>query len=933
MKPYKEIQDWVMQDGEKSYACTLPCSAYKVLLENGELEDPYYRENERVSTAVCDRDFTFTTEFTLDEAELREERIFLTFEGIDTLSDVYLNGRHLGRTDNMHRLYEFDITGSVGGENHLRVEIHSPNKYIAEHAAKRHLDGVEHCMDGYQYLRKAHCMFGWDWGPKLPDEGIWRRVYVQGYSGGRIRDVYYEQKHEAGRVLLKCKARVDTWGDWENFSPACTLTVTDPEGKKLSAELTPVKVRQKEQVKETFMRETAQSEECILEMEGEVEIPNPQLWWVRGLGEQPLYQCVVELRSGRNLQGDFGGEMSPSEESGNMPNDERHGKEAREGIGDNVSSGVRLDVKERRIGLRTLTISQEKDQWGEEFCFINNGVKVFAMGANYIPEDQIVSRRSKERTEKLLEDCKRANYNFIRVWGGGIYPDDYFFDLCDENGLIVWQDFMFACASYLLSPEFEATVRAEIRDNILRIRNHACLGLWCGNNEIESAWEGWGWGEDPDARADYLRLFEDIIPGILRELDPETFYWPSSPSSGGGFHNSSSNLAGDMHYWDIWHNFKPIEAFRQYYYRFCSEYGFESLPDMKTCLSFADPEKGDFDLCGVVMQAHQKCTQGNEKLMFYLAQMVNYPYDFERLIYCSQLVQADCIRSSVEHMRRARGRCMGSAYWQVNDSNPVISWSGIDWFGRWKALHYYAARFYAPILLSCDDSDPHMPKLFVTNDTPKGQRLLLKCNLRDNKARVLAQKELECEVPALSAKEVLAWEIGPYMETLEERRSRYLEYSLWTYEEMVSEGAHMSGEMVFEGADPGSKMISAGTTLFVRPKEFSFERVNVKAEVSVNAKAEGSAKAEANVKMGVNLKSDAAAAENSVHKGDFRITLTADGYCKSVCLSLQDYDGAFSDNWFDVHGEEPVTIWLRREGALEGLTPAEIEKQLTIRHY
>ena len=875
MKQCREIKDWVMQDGEHRYSCTVPCSVYKVFLENGEMEDPYYRENEREATAICDRDFMFEAAFSLDETILGEDRNFLNFDGIDTLSDVYFNGIHLGRTDNMHRHYEFDVTGIARDENLLRVEIHSPNKFVRENAAKRHLDGVEHCMDGYQYLRKAHCTFGWDWGPKLPDEGIWRRVYVQGFSSGRIRDVYYEQRHEASHVWLKCKARAELWGALERSLPTCMLTVLDPEGKSFQVQLAPIQ--------DGNMARTGNAEEGIYEMEGELEISNPQLWWVRGLGGQPLYHCVVEMRSGGSLQGGLDVETAQKE------------------FNRTSQTGDLLDRQERRIGLRTLTISQQKDQWGEEFCFINNGKKIFAMGANYIPEDQIVTRRTKERTERLLEDCRRANYNFIRVWGGGFYPDDYFFDWCDENGLIVWQDFMFACASYLLSPEFEATVRAELRDNILRIRNHACLGLWCGNNEIESAWEGWGWGEDADARADYLRLFEDIIPGILRKLDPQTFYWPSSPSSGGGFHNSSSNLAGDMHYWDIWHNFKPIEAFRQYYYRFCSEYGFESLPDMKTCLSFVDPDKGDLDLCGVVMQAHQKCTQGNEKLMFYLAQMVNYPYDFERLIYCSQLVQADCIRSSVEHMRRARGRCMGSAYWQVNDSNPVISWSSIDWHGRWKALHYYAARFYAPILLSCDDSDPRRPKLVVTNDTPKQQKLSVRCNLRDNGARVLAKEEREYEVPALSAVEAFTWEIAPYLETLENRRSRYLEYSL-----------------LLDG-----RVISAGTTLFVRPKEFSFEKVNVKTEVSMAAKAED----------GTDMKAGIATCGSFGREGDFQITVTADGFCKSVCLSLSDYDGEFSDNWFDVHGGEPVILWLRRTGELEKLSASEVEKQLQIRHY
>ena len=798
-------ENWSMLDGGKRYDCAVPCSAYDTLIRAGELANPYYRENEWSSTAVSDRDFTFEKRFDLPEALLGSDHVYLTFEGIDTLADVYLNGALLGHTDNMHRTWEYEIKAlAKAHDNLLRVEIASPNRYIAEKQAARPIWGVDSTMPGYPYLRKAHCMFGWDWGPQLPDLGIWRDVTVSGYTGGRILSAYYTQRHEKDRVTLTCAAEIEVYGG----KPEAVLTVTAPDGKEYTAP--------------------------VVGGKAEIVIDQPRLWWVRGLGEQPLYACRIDLKE----------------------------------------DGALLDTHTRRIGLRTLTVSQEKDQWGKEFCFINNGVKVFAMGANYIPEDQIYPRINPARTAKLLEACKEANYNFIRVWGGGNYPHETFYDWCDENGLIVWQDCMFACSAYLLEPDFEATVRQEIIDNALRLRNHASLGLWCGNNEIEQFWE-YDFIKDPEAKRDYLRLFEDLIPGILKQYDPETFYWPSSPSAGGGLKDSCSNEAGDMHYWAVWHNFKPIEAFREFYYRFCSEYGFESLPDIKTVRAFA--EEGDLDLTGNVIEAHQKCTQGNEKVMYYLAQMVNYPYDFERLIYCSQIVQADCIRSNVEHMRRARGRCMGSAYWQVNDSNPVISWSSIDYFDRWKGLHYAARRFYAPILLSCDDTDPAHPVLHVTNDTPRDARLQVVCRLRDRTAAVLKTFTADVTSAALSAAPCLALDLSGDVRTREDRRTKYIEYAL------LQDG----------------EIISAGTTLFARPKAFDFLPAKIDAQIEETAEA-------------------------------FRLTLTADCFAKSVCLSLTRDDCVFSDNWFDIHGAEPVVITIKKDGKL---TADALREQLKIVSY
>ena len=801
---------WSMTAGGKSYPCAVPCSLYDTLYRAGAIPDPYFGENEYALTALSDQDITLERELELPDELLSAQRVFLTFEGVDTLAEISLDGHVLGRTDNMHRVWEYDITDVARpGRLRLRVALFSPTRWIAARQAERPLWGVESTMAGYPHLRKAHYMFGWDWGPKLPDMGLWRDVSLRGCTGGRIRGVYYRQRHTQGKVVLTCEADIESWTD----GLSARLDITAPDGAVLTAPLTAGRA--------------------------EVVIERPALWWVRGLGAQPLYHCRVSL----------------------------------------TQDGVELDSHERHIGLRTLTVSQEEDAWGREFCFVNNGVKVFAMGANYIPEDQLLPRCTPERTVRMLEDCERANFNFIRVWGGGIYPDETFYNWCDAHGMIVWQDFMFACSAYRLTDAFEATVRQEVIDNILRLRNHPSLGLWCGNNEIESAWAGWGLPKDEEAKADYLRLFEDVIPGLLAAYDPETFYWPSSPSSGGGFRDPSSNQAGDMHYWAVWHSFKPIEAFRAFHYRFCSEYGFESVPDLRTVRAFAGP--GRLDLCSPVMEAHQKCTQGNEKIMFYLAQMVGYPESFERLVYCSQLVQAECIRSNVEHMRRARGRCMGSAYWQVNDSNPVISWSSLDYFGRWKALHYAARRFYAPVLLSCDDTDPARPRLYVTNDTPGAVSGTVVCRLRDSGANILREYRTAVTAEPLSAAPCLTVDLSGALGSAADRREKYLEYALVT--------------------DAGERL-SAGTTMFVRPKSFSFRPAQVRFSVKDGGEC-------------------------------FKITLSADGFVKGVWLSLTDMDAVFSDNWFDLHGDAPVTVTLPKSGALAACAAADVAKRLEVTHY
>ena len=793
----------------------VPGTIYSAMLENKMIEDPFYRLNQYDLIKISENDFVFAYDFIPDEALMKNDRIYIQFDGIDTVSEIFLNDKAIGSTDNMHRTYKFDVTDCIRqGTNSLRVFIHSPIKYIKDKNDERDLWGVSSTMKGYPHIRKAHYMFGWDWGPVLPDVGIWRNVSLIGVKYGFINDIRIKQEHKQSSVKLY----VDT--EIENISGAdlrMECVITDPSGIN--------------SIVNTNQPKRHNSAVCV--------ILNPKLWNVRGFGKQNLYEVKVKL----------------------------------------LHKGEVVDKKELKIGLRTIEVSRQKDSEGEEFCFKVNGTKIFAMGANYIPEDNLLGRRSRERTEKLLKDCVAANYNMIRVWGGGFYPDDYFYDICDELGLLVWQDMMFACSVYDGNdPEFCSTVKQELIDNVRRIDHHACLAMWCGNNEIESAWQYWGLPDDAELKQGYLNMFEDIAPKVIAQYDTGHFYWPSSPSSGGGFRDSGAKNKGDIHYWEVWHSLKPFTEYKNYLFRFCSEYGFESIPCMKTVRTFAEDK--DLNLMSPVMEAHQKCEAGNEKLMYYLAQMMHYPYSFEDLVYATQLVQADAIRLNVEQMRRHRGICMGSLYWQVNDCNPVISWSSIDYYGRWKALHYYARRFYAPIICSVDDSNKEDLVINVSNEKMTEFIGHIKWKIRKNTTEVISEGDSgEFIVPPLCALNVC--NITKEMTGLNEKdySNCTLEYSLM----------HKDA------------IISSSTFLFCLPKQFEF----LPPEIEVFCDALGD---------------------------KYCLTFSSKAYAKGVYLDFDEFDVVFGDNWFDINGQDD-SILLKRDALPPYFTPELVKEKLRIRSY
>lgn len=791
MKKQQLTTGWQLLWNDRLLDTQVPFSVYSDLLSHGEIEDPFYRDNEKEAFPLSEKDYIYRLTFDAEEALLSCGKQWLNFEGIDTLAEIYLNGVFLGKTFNMHRTWEFPLENILKEKgNLLEVRLYSPTRYMEEQIA---LHGAIPCntdtLDGFPFLRKSSCMSGWDWAPKLPDMGIFRQVTLLGGENGRLLDVHLRQKHENGRVWLYFHVDMEVWKAEES---SYRVTIISPDGESVVLKNSPK----------------------------EAEICSPSLWWPRGYGKQDLYTIKVEA----------------------------------------VIDGKTEDMWERRIGLRTMKMRLEKDQWGESFAHEVNGVAVFAMGADYIPEDSLLPRIREEKTRKLLEQCALANYNALRVWGGAYYPDDWFYDACDELGIIIWQDFMFACSTYLLTEEFEENISHEIAQNVRRIRHHACLGLWCGNNEMEDMILC-GYTEIPRLRGDYTRMYSYVIPKIVKKVDPDTFYWPSSPSSGGDFDEPQDETRGDAHYWQVWHGYKPFPDYRKHNFRYASEFGFESLPSLKTIEAFTLPE--DRNIFSYVMEKHQRSENGYAKMMVYMSQYFKYPKDFSLLVYASQLMQGQAMRYAVEHWRRHRGQCMGAIVWQLNDCWPVASWSSIDYFGRWKALHYFEKRFFAPVLVSCceeglltqnpnPNARPYEVEksihLNVANETREDRRVTVCYSLRDKYSCVVGEEmKEEVFVPALS--------------------------SVWLEKEDLPH-ARLYEDHVFYTCVQEGEVISEGSVIFSMPKFHKY------ADPELTARIEGE-----------------------------EIVVTAKAYAASVELLNEEEDWVLSDNYFDMEaGEKRVRI-------------------------
>lgn len=794
-------RNWHMRRADETQAipAIVPGSVYTDLLREGKMENPFWKDNEDKALALMEYDYEYSCEFDCDKQEEKADIILLHFDGLDTIADVALNGVFLGSTNNMHRIWEYDVTRIIKEQkNQLKVYFHSPTKWIADAFAQAPTRGSDDAMQGFVHMRKAHCMFGWDWGAHLPDAGIFRPVSLIGIDSARIDSVNILQDHESDKVTLELQVELNHYQEEKKSLYDCVaeqdmpfsyqVVITNPLGQITKYADSPVYI----------------------------EIQHPMLWWPNGYGDQNLYTIEVTL----------------------------------------YQEGRQLDSWSRRIGLRTLTMDRSKNEWGENFHTTINGVQIFAMGADYIPEDHLLGRVNPDTTRSLLEKAVFAHFNTIRVWGGGYYPDEWFFDLCDEMGLIVWQDFMFACGVYDLTPEFEENITQEFVENIKRMRSHASLGLFCGNNEMEQFVDVKLWISKQSEIHDYIIMYERILPGLVKKLAPQTFYWPSSPSSGGTFDKPSDPERGDVHYWDVWHGNKPFTEYRKFYFRYLSEFGFQSFPCKKTIETFTDDEK-DWNIFSYVMEKHQRNGSANGKVMNYMQQMYLYPTDFDTLLYASQLLQADGVKYGVEHFRRNRGRCMGTVYWQLNDCWPVASWSSIDYCQRMKALHYYARRFYAPLMISCEEqgmmsanqvlnwqpfSFEKSIKLNVVNETREKQKTVVKWQLRNASGKIVRSEQTEIEVAALSS----VWLDKVELPDVD------------IYQEYVSYQLEQEGNTVSEG-----------TVIFSYPKYFHYEDPTLQVRVNGN-----------------------------------QLTVSAQCYAKSIEIQNENEDLVVSDNYFDLNGGE-----------------------------
>lgn len=644
--------DWMFcQVGDTLWSdAKVPGTIHQDLLNHNRIHNPFYGMNEEAVQWVENEDWMYRTSFVVTEEQLNRDAAVLELDGLDTYADVFLNGALILRSDNMFVGHKVSVKSVLRkGENRLLIRFRSA---VKEALPQWETNGFDYPADNDHsskrvsiYTRKAPYSYGWDWGIRLATCGIWRPVRLVFSDVARIEDYYVRQAS-----VSASKADVDN-----------RLEITNVTSQPVSALLKVAYHYSANDTKEVQKQIELRPGENTVSLP--VMIDNPHLWMPNGWGEPSLYKFTASVSV----------------------------------------DGVEVASQERQVGLRSIRVVMEDDEHGKSFYFEVNGHPMFAKGANFIPDDALLPNVTTERYKRIFEDVKAANMNMLRVWGGGIYEDDKFYDEADRNGILIWQDFLFACTTYPHDPLFLKRVEAEAEYNIKRLRGHASLAMWCGNNEIYEGVRYWGWKNKYTAEAfaemnrGYDVLFRQLLPDMVKRFDSGRFYMHGSPYEANWGRPESWKIA-DSHNWGTWYGRKPFESFDSEIPRFMSEYGFQAFPEMKTIRTFA--EEKDFELESPVMNAHQKATIGNALIKQTMSLYYKVPAKFEDLVYVGLVLQGQGMRHGIEAHRRNRPYCMGSLFWQLNDSWPVVSWSSIDYYGNWKAMQYQSQRAFAPVLIN-----------------------------------------------------------------------------------------------------------------------------------------------------------------------------------------------------------------------------------------
>lgn len=795
------------------YPATVPGVVHTDLLQNKIIEDPFFRLNERGLQWIDKEDWVYETCFTLAADMMRKENMELVFEGLDTYADVYLNDECILKADNMFRRWSIPVRQYIREENNiLKVYFHSPVKidvpkwdalpYQYPASNDQSENGGLFNKKISIFARKAGYHYGWDWGPRLVTSGIWRPVYIRAWSDLRINDVFIEQKEVgAGRAVIAGHVELDADKDMNGV----LVTITDEVTGRVLGEWQADLKRGTNRVTVDFV------------------LHKPKLWWSNGLGEPFLYRFRTDI----------------------------------------IAGGELLDSKTERVGIRSLKVVHQPDKDGHTFYIELNGRPVFAKGANYIPSDNFLPRVTPENYKRTILDAAGVNMNMLRVWGGGIYENDVFYDLCDEYGIMIWQDFMFACSMYPAEGALLDNIHQEAVDNVKRLRNHACIALWCGNNECQDAWLGWGWKCEIERQnkeyadkiwAQYRQQYHVTLPGVVKEYAPGTFYWPSSPFAFEG--EMSGTTDGDRHYWSVWHGKAPISDYDSEKSRFFSEYGFQSFPEFESVKRYA-PYPEDWDIRSEVMMSHQRGgDHANGLIETYLLNEYKKPRDFRAFLYMNHVLQGDAIKTAIESHRRQMPYNMGTLFWQHNDCWPVASWASRDYYGRWKAQHYYTRKVYDDILISPVVEGDDL-KVYAVSD-----------RLENTSGR------LQLQVCQFDGTVVHHWGKSVGISGNDSR---------------VCFSAPLA--KLLEGADRGTVYVRVDYTdksgrvyhnnyYLGKQKDMDYPKVDLQTEV------------------------------RSI-EGGYEVTVSADKFARAVCLSVADNESVYSDNYFDVQPKSSVQVQVR----------------------